>query len=418
VKIGFVSHFDLASPPHLEIEMKRTRDGAVTLSVFETFAELLTVSKEWDAFVEHSGSDIYFTFDWLEAWWKYYGAGRRLCCFLLHAYGQTIAALPFCIQDWNIGQISITLGKFVGSDSTNPVFTPAVEPSHESEIWSIVLHWLFVKEHLDALSLSPLSGVSSVAEAVRNVCQSNRYFEIARDESAGPHTLFFLPASLSEYMSTLSKNTRYLNRRYMRDLKKSGNITSRTLRGNEAVGRFDAFAELHRLQWKAGGRLGHFGDWPSSLAFNKEIVTQLAKKDRVRFHEILRNDELIASRYSLVLGDRCYARLSARRLDGEVEGLGRLALVDTVEALIREGVQLIEDGPSHYDYKVRHGGKELPVRRLLLARMALSSRIKTRMLLLWSDLINLFYYRIWFLRFRPYFRKTAPLSRVWILTRL
>jgi CelD/BcsL family acetyltransferase involved in cellulose biosynthesis len=408
---------ELAIVPESYDPRRRGTMGGLTIVVLETFDELLAMKEELDAFIQGCSSDIYFTFDWLETWWKYYGGDRQLRFFLIRADGRLVAALPFCIQDLHVGPISITLAKFVGADSVISVLAPAVEPIRGNEIWNMVLHRLLVEERLDAVSLSPLSGTSSVAWAVRKVCQSSRYFEIARDESGSPHTLFFLPASLSEYMSTLSKNTRYLNRRYMRNLKRVGNITFRTLRRNEAVERFDAFAELHRLQWEAGGRLGHFGDWPSSLAFNKEIVTKLAKKDQVRFHEILCDDGLIASRYSLVLGDRCLGRLSARRLDGEVEGIGRLALVDTIGALIREGVRLIEDGPSHYDYKVRHGGREFRLRRLVLARSSFIARNKTKLLLLWSDLVNLLYYRVWFSKLAPHVWR-RPLSRTWIMTRL
>jgi CelD/BcsL family acetyltransferase involved in cellulose biosynthesis len=392
--------------------------GAVTVSLFETFAELLSVRSEWDAFVEKSGSDIYFTFDWLETWWKYYGAGRRLRCFLLRADGQPIAALPFCIQDVHMGPISLAVAKFVGADSTIPVFTPAVEPTRESEIWSIVLRWLLVKEHLDAVCLSPLSGASSASDAVQQLAKRENHFHIVRDDSFTPHTLFFLPASVEEYSSMLSSHTRRVNRRYFRKLNEAANIIFRTVRGEEAVERFDAFAKLHQLQWEASGRQGHFRDWPSGLAFNTEIVARLAKNDQVRLHEIFGDGELLSAQYSLVLGDRCYWRLPARRADAQHPGLGRLALVKMMEALIEEGVKLSEAGPAHYDYKIEHAGKELFLRRLLITRASLTARVETKLLLLWSDLIDLFYYRIWFKRVRPYFRKTGPLSRVWIMTRL
>jgi CelD/BcsL family acetyltransferase involved in cellulose biosynthesis len=395
-----------------------TRDE-LTINVFETLDELSAAREEWDKFVERSGSDIYFTFDWLETWWKYYAGNRLLRCFLIRVNGRPIAALPFCIQKLYVGPISIVMAKFVGTDSVISVFTPAVERSRETEIWSTVLHWLLVKERLDAVSLSPLSGASSVPDAIRRVANRDPDFQIVRDDSAGPHTLLFLPASINEFLSTLTAKARSNNRRDLRKLNETANITFRTWRGEDTVGRFSAFVELHQRQWQARGKQGHFRDWPSSLSFNLEVVSKLAKKGRVRLHEILGDSELLAAEYSLILGDRCYWRLPARRDARQTVGLGRLALVMTIEALIDEGVHLIEAGPAHYNYKLEHGGKEFPLRRLVLARSSSPARSKTKLVLLWSDLIHLLYYRVWFSKIAPLIhRKRRPLSRLWIMTRL
>ena len=57
------------------------RSEGLSTAIYTSFDELASVRDEWDEFIEHSGSDIYFTFDWLETWWKYYGRNHVLRCF-------------------------------------------------------------------------------------------------------------------------------------------------------------------------------------------------------------------------------------------------------------------------------------------------------------------------------------------------
>ena len=59
------------------------RSEGLSAANYTSFDEFASVRDEWDEFIEHSGSDIYFTFGCLETWWKYYGRNRVLRCFLI-----------------------------------------------------------------------------------------------------------------------------------------------------------------------------------------------------------------------------------------------------------------------------------------------------------------------------------------------
>ena len=49
---------------------------------------------------------------------------------------------------------------------------------------------------------------------------------------------------------------------------------------------FDRFLELHAAHWAEQGKLGHFGDWPDSEAFNRDLIARMATTGRARFYEI------------------------------------------------------------------------------------------------------------------------------------
>jgi len=393
----------------------------LSVTIIGSFDELATVAEEWDSFVERSGSDIYFVTDWLEAWWTYYGKNRRLRCFLIRKNGATVAALPFFIQNFVLGPFRLKVARFVGADFTIPVFFPAIEKSHEIEVLEYVFRDLFSIERCDCVSLTPLSGPTPITDAVRRLCSRDTTYRISRDDSKIPYTFYPLPESFDDYLKRLSKQARKKFRRHLRRLSELSELESKVFRGMDVIDHFDKFVRLHEAQWADVGKLGHFGDWPEGMAFNRDLVNRLAKRDLVRIHELTGNGEILSMRYIFVLADRCYIRLPARRSSAELEklGIGQIGLLKTLEHLINEGIKYSESGPGHYDYKISCGGEELALRRLTVTRAAIFTQKKMFLLLMWSDLIDIIYYRIWYKKLSPkipFFK--FPLWRTWIRTRL
>ena len=402
----------------------RTTSGPadqLRLEVLRSFAEVAPIRDEWDAFVERVGSDVYFTIDWLEAWWKYYGSDRQLRLFLIREQGRMVAVLPFCVEMLWVGPLPARVARLVGSDSTISVLSPPVEPPFEGAVITLILNELLIKEPCDAVSFSPLSGASSIAETASAICRDHFAFQLARNEAIAPHVMFRLPESFEQYLKALQKQQRANYVRDFAQLSKRFQISHTVIDGQRAAEHFDQFVRMHDAQWHAVGRLGHFGDWPKSMAFNADLVRKLAEENRVRLYMLAANGEPISIQYTLVFGNTACWRLPARVAKSELEkfGLGRIGLIKMIEALIAEGVRTIEAGPGHYDYKTRHGGIELPLRRLVIARSSLLSGWKVRAALLWADVLNKIYYKAWFLKVATRSpRLQHPLWNKWIRTRL
>lgn len=382
--------------------------------------DLDRVRGEWDAFVEQSGSDIYFTVDWLQAWWTHYGRGRTFEGLILRDGSRMVGALPFCVQRVWAGPLPVRLALFVGAASTLPVFTPAIAPGFEEPVLRVALDRLLGDAGCHAVSLSRLSGESAVAAAAERVAAAGR-FRMVRSDSTGPHTVFRFPGTFEEYLAGLSKSQRQNHRRFLRQLNKKAQISYRTVSGDEAISYFDQFLKLHAAHWQAQGKLGHFGDWPASEAFNRDLVSRMAASGRVRFYEIADNGRALAIEYGFVLGDRCYWRLPARDPDPELQKvrLGRLSLAEMFRVTIEEGQTMVEAGPGHYEYKVRLGAEEHPLRRVVISRPGATARWRTALLLRWADLLHLVYYRGWFIKVAPRLgRPGRPLWGPWLRTRI
>ena len=168
--------------------------------------------------MERVGSDLYFTFDWLETWWKYYGSDRQLRCFVVRAGGRVVATLPFCVQTLWIGLLPVKVAKFVGADSTTVVLSPPIEPGREGEVLVHALRKLLVDERCDMASLSPLSGSCRYLKPPGKVCSINAEFRLRRDTDSGIHTIIRLPERIDAFIAALSKGQRS---NYRRKLKSS-----------------------------------------------------------------------------------------------------------------------------------------------------------------------------------------------------
>jgi CelD/BcsL family acetyltransferase involved in cellulose biosynthesis len=382
--------------------------------------DLDRVRDEWDGFVEQSGSDIYFTVDWLQAWWTHYGRGRTFEGLILRDGARMVGALPFCVQRIWAGPLPVRLARLVGADSTIPVFTPAITEGFEEPALRAALDRLLDVAGCDAVSLSPLSGESPVRAAAERVAAADG-FRLVRSDSTGPHTVFRLPGSFEEYLAGLSKSQRQNHRRFLRQLNEKHEISYRTVSGEDAISFFDQFLELHEVHWQAQGKLGHFGDWPASEAFNRDLISRMATTGRARFYEIAGDGRVLAIEYGFVLGDRCYWRLPARDLDPELQRvrLGRLSLAEMFRVMIENGQTMVEAGPGHYEYKVRLGAEEHPLRRVVISGPSASARWRSALLLRWADLLHFVYYRAWFLKLAPQLGLSGrSLWGRWIRTRV
>ena len=402
---------------------RATRGGPdATLGVERLGAleDLDAIRDEWDGFVERSGSDIYFTVDWLQAWWTHYGRGRAFEGFVVRDGDRIVGALPFCVDRIRIGPLRVRLARFVGADSTLPVFTPAVAYGYEEPVVRVALDRLLGAARCDAVSLSPLSGESPVTAAAERVAGAAP-FSLARSDSTGPHTVFRLPGSFDTYLAGLGQTPRRDHRRSLRQLDKAYDVSHRTVSGDDAIAYFDRFVALHTALWKAEGRSGHFGDWPASEAFTRDLVSRMAKTARARFYEIGGDGRVLAVEHCFVLGDRCFWRLPARDADPGLRklGLGRASAAEMFRVLIEDGRTMVEAGPGHYEYKVRLGGEEHPVRRVVVSGASASARRRCALLLRWADLLHLVYYRGWFLKVAPRLGWSGRrLWRSWIRTRV
>lgn len=403
--------------------MNVAQTAQLSIAAASDFASCGVSRDEWNQLAVRLGGDIYVSYDWCEVWWRHYGKNRLLRLFVFRDGDALVGIAPFFIESLRLGPVKVRIAKRVGADFALQLFSLPIESSHASAAYTEIAQALIGREKCDAVWFGLMPGDDETLPALRAASQSvSAIATIARDAPSSPHILFRLPDSFEAYIASLDKRQRQNYRRDVNLLKKSFTTSAVTLKSpEEAPAAFESFVKLHHEQWRAEGKLGHFGDWPGSSQFNADLVARLSQLGQFRMMNMVADGHVVSSQYSFVYGKRCCWRLPARPSGKEFSrfGLGRLGLLQLIEAMIAEGVQHIEAGLGHYDYKLQLGGIELQSRSFLLASTRVGNRTRIALFLALSDLIHFLYYRLWFLRLAPHISwLKRPLWRKWIRSRL
>lgn len=391
------------------------------LECLEAPAQTLTARDEWDDLVAVTVADIYFLTDWQAAWWDHYGkpfaASRRPVCFLLRDGGKLIGALPFCIETIWAGPVPVRVARLAGVDPNFAVMGLPIAAGHETAVLRAVFDHLTQQMNCAAVSLSPMSERAAQLQHLRTA----EGLSILRDDSPRGHTLMDLPDSFDGFMKALSKSRRREVRRDIKRLTEVAPLNNTSSTPETVDPMMDRFIALHTTQWQAAGKGGHFSDWSVAAAFYRDLLHRLGPKGQAMIDEQWQGETLLSSQLRYTLGEKAYWWLNARETDPEFAkiGLGRVGLVERVEGLIEDGIKLVEAGAGEYEYKLSYGGELVPIHTIVLAPDRPMARLRARVLLWWADALHLFYYRAWFLKFRPRLGlRPGRLWTSWIRTRL
>jgi hypothetical protein len=89
-----------------------------------------------------------------------------------------------------------------------------------------------------------------------------------------------------------------------------------------------------------------------------------------------------------------------------------------MELAAGDGAGAIEAGIGSYGYKENLNAQTYPLHSIALRRNGILPRIRALFTLLYGDLLDLAYYRVWYLRVAPHVKVLRrPLWRSWIRRR-
>ncbi len=387
-------------------------------------AEEAKTDAESAALIDQAGAEIYFTESWRAAWWAHYGKSfarsRRPATLVVRDGTKIVAVLPFCIERFWLGPIPVRLARLAGVDPNFAVLNLPIADGYAADVFEAAFSHLASGLKCDAISFSPISERSTQLTAVRTAIAKSSEVVLCRDRSQRHHTLMDLPGTPEAFLASLSKSRR---REHNRDVKRLTEVDPLETRGStpeivEAA--MDRFVAQHTQQWEQKGKGGHFSDWPLAESFYRDLLERLSPSEQAGLDELWLGKTLLSSQLRYSQGAKAYWWLNARSTAPEFAkiGLGRVGLVERVGDLIRAGVRTVDAGAGEYEYKLAYGGELVPIHDLLVSRRSLLARGRVKMLMVWSALLHLLYYRLWFLKIIPRFGLgPRPLWRAWIRSR-
>jgi CelD/BcsL family acetyltransferase involved in cellulose biosynthesis len=326
--------------------------------------------------------------------------------------------LPFFVERIALARVA----KLAGCDHTIAFADPPVDPAVAPDALARAVRLLIEADRCDIVHLGPISSAAPQIESIRrSATETSAVARVIRDREAGAHTVFRMPDGFDAYLAGLSKNSRSNYRRNSNKLAKAFDFQVDVVRdGPELERELEAFVAMHQAQWQAVGKLGHFGDWPGSREFTRDLVDTLARRDGVRLIRLVADGEVVSYYFCFERDGTYYWRLPARLTGEEWDqfALGRVGLLKMIEVAAAEGATAIEAGTGRYEYKEKLNADTLPLCSIVLCRRGLASRLRARAALLMGDALDLAYYRLWFSRVAPSLGiPLRPLWRSWIRTR-
>lgn len=410
----------MMTSPQAPATSATTSSGSVmTFHVLHSFTEAERYREAWNELVHASGTDIYQTFDWCRIWWSHYGARRQLHLLLCFSGEKLVGLVPAFIETLWLGSAPIRVAKLVGSDFSLQLCNLPVLSGFLQRVISQSIHH-FLKEHrCDLLLFGPLSGPSARIDGILNAGRIEIDL-VEKAESLGDSctTRFDLPPSFEEYLDMIGSRQRGNYSRSLKQFEKSHRVITDTVeKPADVCEEFENFRFQHEVQWSVEGKLGHFGDWPKSVEFNRDLVQCLSGQGRVRFFRILADGQFVSSQFCFLLGGTNYWRLPARASKSEWDklSLGKMGLIQMAKSAMGEGHHTIEGGRGHYDYKLQLGGAEWPLRSIQFTRRGAGVSARVRAFRGTAALLNLAYYKVIFARLAPRFPVLqSSLWPVWI----
>jgi CelD/BcsL family acetyltransferase involved in cellulose biosynthesis len=393
------------------VTMSPPLSATVRLETFSSFDQARSLEAEWDDLVARLNGSLYATFTWCEVWWRHYGTRRELRVIAVRDGDELVGVLPFFIDRMLTPLGRARVAKLVGSDSTVALVQPPVHDAVAATAFAMAIKQLFMDDRADMVSVGPCPEDGIHAGAAREAAaELADVAQIARDRQSGLYTVFDMPDGFEGYMRGLSKNARHGYRRNVNKLNKTFRFEIDVVRDQPMLDReFEAFMEMHQAQWNSNNKLGHFGDWPGSREFSRDLVRALARSDRVRLIRLLADDQVVCYHWCINVNGTYHWRLLGR-LNGEQWdqfGLGRVSQLKMMELASAEGATMIEAGTGRYDYKERLNAQTLPLRSIALCSKGPLPRLRAQFTLACGDALNYAYYRVFYLRVAP----RAPLLR-------
>ena len=412
------------SPPRSdERQYPRPATGPLTCEVATSIESLRHVQPGWDRLVDALGCGIYLTYDWCRVWWEHYAGQREVRVFLFRVDNELVSVVPMFIDRMRLGPVNLDVAKIMGSDFTQAVCDLPVPAAWARAVYDRLLQQLIDEDGCDAVAIGPLSEASGRLDAVRQASESRPdLVSKVHERVITQSTTIALPDGFDAYLGSLSRNLRSNIHKGWRRLTRDFHVEVELITDQDtALAEFDDFVPMHARQWESRGGLGHFGDWPGAASFNRSLVSTMSQAGRVRMLRVRADSCVIARQYSFTFGNTYHCRLAARVTEPQWQhyGLGCLSLVKLIEHAIDEGIQVIDAGVGHYDYKLRLGGSQQRVCSILLASNRDGARRRAELFCSLADVLDRAYYRLWYCRIAPHMPgRRRPLSRTWIRSRL
>lgn len=320
----------------------------------------------WRDLLANAESDtIFLTPEWMEAWWRAYGAGRRGAVVAARRGGAVVALAPLqvVLEPWR-GVWSLPTLRFLSdgtfdADYLGLVAAPDVAAEVAPELWD----WLRRSGPLrfDLARWNELPCGSRTAAAFEGALRGGGALI---EEARVGAVIAALPPRWEDYLASLKPRMRTKLRSLRRDLESSRSVRLVACEAETDVdARLDSLFDLHQRRWTATGGSGVFGG-PRKRTFYRELTRALLRRGWLQFHSLEVDGAFVAHQFCMGYKGTVYLLQEGYDPAWTEYGVGNVLRAMVLEGLIAQGWTAYDFLGGVTEHKRSWGGAEKESLRL------------------------------------------------------
>lgn len=344
---------------------------------------------DWNNLLKRNvlGDNVFLTWEWLSAWWRRFGEGRKLLLLVVEDQGEVIAIAPLMLSKYKLPALgTIKKVEFIGVKHAD--YNNFIILRNERDCLKLIANYLVDVADWDWIELKEIpeteenlnylqnlfSGAPSNLKLSKRICNICPYIP--------------LPESFDILLKKLSKNMRQNLNKYLRRIKAHYKVEFK--RYDEAGLNVDEamriFINLHETRWGTEESHGAFGSNPDFQDFHMKVARIFAEKDWLGLYFLTANDEPISAQYTFEYEEKIYYYLGGFDPNYAQYSVGNLTIMFLLERGIKKGFKEYDMMRGNEYYKRLWTNK---YRRNLEFRITRENlRCKFYSWLTWSGLIE------------------------------
>ena len=268
---------------------------------FHTWEELRSLQPEWNALLATSSSDtLFLSWEWCEAWWKHYGAGRPLHVLAAREGGDLIGIAPLYVDAYGSKRKALRL---IGDGSHDSDYLDCfVRQGREREVMSSFVDSLAERQGQDwhELDFHGPHENSPTAVAISEIARQKGW-QMASEAIAC--AVLPLARDWQGYLGTLKPRFRSKLRSSIRFFEQAGEVPRECGDAANISPWLETLFDLHTRRWQSDGAPGVFRD-ARKRAFYQDISRSALQQGWLAFHRLNWGERTLARQYGFLYRNR------------------------------------------------------------------------------------------------------------------
>lgn len=319
----------------------------------KNFSQIEDYGVSWDYLLNISRDNhIFLTREWLETWWKHFGANKELLLLAVEEGGKILAVAPLMKTKYKLLKIGLNVIEFIGSPHSDyHSFILVKEPFR---CVSTIMNYIN-EQNWDCIELKNIPEDSETSKVLNSRLRDN----IKLKQSVIDICVFVrLPKTLEEYLLMVPKKIQTNMFRREKKLKSTHKIEYKSFIDlNLSIEKaMEIFFTLHQKRWQSKGYKGVFANC-HLRNFHMDVAKKFSERGWLNLFFLCSDGEPIAAEYAFQYKNKCYLYLTGFDPKYAKFGIGILSQFYAIQYSIRNGLKEFDMMRGYHPYKMQWGSR-------------------------------------------------------------